>query len=244
MCFSAGASFAAAAFLATIGFLSIRHAPARLQFFAMIPLFFAIQQFSEGFIWLMTTGVPTEIKSPLEIPLIMIFGPLGTIAKKFALPKYYAFIKKLFTFVFLTFAMVVWPTWIPFATAVAEKNHRRKSMIVVLLLLGIFISAILLANLWLQGAQATVCKNKMCYSSPDVFTGVQLDELILYCLAVVGPLFISSLKGAKMLGIGILLAAALTWYAWYASFGSVWCFFAALLSVSVLSIIHRAKAQV
>lgn len=242
MCFSAGASFSAAAFLTTIGFLSMRHAPARLQFFAMIPLFFAMQQFAEGVIWLITTGIPTDAKSPLVIPLIMISGPIGFLMKKFGLPKYYALLQMAATYVFLAFALIVWPTWIPFALGTAEKNNTRKQMITILLILGIIISGILLGKMLLQGVQATICKERMCYSSPSLFKNIQLDALLLYCLAAIGPLFLSSLRGTTMLGLGILCSAGLTWYAWYAAFGSVWCFFAALLSVSVLSIVHRAKA--
>ncbi|MGZ5219533.1 MAG: hypothetical protein ACXWC7_05630, partial [Chitinophagaceae bacterium] len=53
MCFSAGASFGASALLGVIGAVTITKAktiPQRL--FATIPLVFAVQQLSEGMLWL------------------------------------------------------------------------------------------------------------------------------------------------------------------------------------------------
>ncbi len=53
MCFSATASFSAGAFLLGLGTLTLKSArrPRELPF-AAIPLLFAIQQLSEGVIWL------------------------------------------------------------------------------------------------------------------------------------------------------------------------------------------------
>ena len=53
MCFSAGASFGTSVGLAGIGVAAIRKAGDGSQrLFAAIPLIFAIQQLTEGFVWL------------------------------------------------------------------------------------------------------------------------------------------------------------------------------------------------
>ncbi len=53
MCFSAEASFGAATVITTIGVLSFKKAKGTdLRLLAMIPVFFGIQQFSEGILWL------------------------------------------------------------------------------------------------------------------------------------------------------------------------------------------------
>lgn len=53
MCFSAKASFSAAAVLALMSFLMIaRNKKGRFYFLTFVPLFFAIQQFCEGMVWL------------------------------------------------------------------------------------------------------------------------------------------------------------------------------------------------
>jgi hypothetical protein len=53
MCFSASASFGAGAALTVLGVLSLRKSESRSHImFASIPLLFAAQQFTEGFVWL------------------------------------------------------------------------------------------------------------------------------------------------------------------------------------------------
>lgn len=239
MCFSAGASFSAAAFLAVIGFLSFKQAPARMKFFAMIPLFFALQQATEGLIWLLTAGITPETKSPLAIPLIMIFKPITTLVRKIVLHQYYAFLQESATFIYLTFALVFWPTWIPFSLSIAETKKPRRNMLLALLAIGLSISGMLLAKLLIEGVDVQVIKGHLIYTVPEIFHTVQLENLLLYCLVTILPFFITSIKGTKMLGLALAGSATVTWYAWYTSFGSIWCFFAALLSVGILTIVHH-----
>ena len=53
MCFSATASFTAAAVLALTGVISVASAPKkRWLLFALIPFLFSLQQFFEGVIWI------------------------------------------------------------------------------------------------------------------------------------------------------------------------------------------------
>lgn len=53
MCFSASASFGAGVVLSTIGIITFKKTEAKSQLvFASIPFIFAVQQISEGFLWL------------------------------------------------------------------------------------------------------------------------------------------------------------------------------------------------
>ncbi len=74
MCFSAEASFAAALFLAPCGVVTVGRALAydkRLLGFACFPLFFGIQQVTEGIVWL---GVATPSVGPVtSTALIFLF---------------------------------------------------------------------------------------------------------------------------------------------------------------------------
>jgi hypothetical protein len=73
MCFSATASFMASGILATVGVLSIRSVK-RWQWylFASVPLLFAIQQLSEGFVWLYGTSSAGSLAAS-----IFLFFALG-----------------------------------------------------------------------------------------------------------------------------------------------------------------------
>lgn len=99
MCFSATASFGAGVILSVVGVASIEKAKSPSQIiFASIPLIFAVQQFTEGLLWL-------SLSNPA-----------------------YASLQQVTTYNFLFFAQVVWPVWVPFAVLKLEpKNRQRKS---------------------------------------------------------------------------------------------------------------------
>ena len=100
MCFSATASFGASAVLGAIGILAVAKAKSKPQrVFGSIPLVFAVQQLTEGLLWL-------SLKDP------------GL-----------ASCRPFLTYTFLVFAMVVWPFWIPFTIWLLEKDQKRKRLI-------------------------------------------------------------------------------------------------------------------
>jgi len=114
MCFSAGASFGAGVILTTIGVASIKKSESNSQiFFASIPLIFAVQQISEGFLWLALTN------------------------------SNFAFLKWPATYLFLLIAQVIWPFWVPFSLLKLIKNKKRRKVEKILLLIGILVSLFL-----------------------------------------------------------------------------------------------------
>ncbi|MDO9000013.1 MAG: hypothetical protein Q7W45_09630 [Bacteroidota bacterium] len=113
MCFSTTASFVAGSLLTAIGVASIKKAHAPSQYmFACIPLVFAIQQFSEGFVWisLLNSG-------------------------NFQL-------QQASTNFFLIVALLIWPTWIPLSVFLIEEKRKRKLILGVVSLFGIVFSAL------------------------------------------------------------------------------------------------------
>jgi hypothetical protein len=111
MCFSAGASFGAGVVLSVIGVASIKKAQSSSQIiFASIPLIFAIQQITEGFVWL-------SLSNPA-----------------------YASLQQVATYNFLFFAQVVWPVWVPFAILKLEPKERRRKSEMFLVGIGSLVS--------------------------------------------------------------------------------------------------------
>lgn len=111
MCFSASASFSAGIVLSAIGIASLKKVQAPSQIpFASIPLIFAIQQISEGILWLALTD-----------------------------PKY-AQMQQFSTVAFLFFAQVVWPVWVPFSVVLLETNEKRKNVLKLLTVIGGIVS--------------------------------------------------------------------------------------------------------
>lgn len=111
MCFSATASFSAGIALAVIGTASIkkvRHASQTM--FALIPFIFAIQQFSEGFLW-------------LSIPSVQ-----------------WSYLQTGITYFYLIIAQIIWPVWVPVAILLLEKEQTRKQMQRILVAIGMLVS--------------------------------------------------------------------------------------------------------
>lgn len=116
MCFSAEASFTASVFLAAAGSATIRNSHTNAQFFiAVIPILFAIQQFSEGLVWL-------HLSHDIGSQQLFFNAQVS----------------------FLTFAFMVWPIWIPLAMALNETITWRRNCLYVLLLMGFLLSGIFL----------------------------------------------------------------------------------------------------
>lgn len=94
MCFSASASFIASASLGVLGVGALKSVHNRSQYaFAAIPFIFATQQFTEGIIWLSMTH-----------------------------PEY-ARHQEWSTMVYLLFAQVIWPIWLPLAFYFLKKTR-------------------------------------------------------------------------------------------------------------------------
>ena len=111
MCFSAEASFAGGIIISSIGIATVKkvHNPYQLVF-ASIPLFFGIQQFVEGSLWL-------TIPNPEYVNL-----------------------QKFGTYIFLIMADFLWPTMIPLSVLLMEVNPKRKRILRILLLMGLLLS--------------------------------------------------------------------------------------------------------
>lgn len=111
MCFSAGASFGAGVVLSVVGVAAIRKAKAPSQMmFASIPLIFAVQQITEGFLWVSLTN-----------------------------PEY-ASLQQVATYNFLFFAQVVWPVWVPLAIMKLESKDQRRMFGKIIVGIGAMVS--------------------------------------------------------------------------------------------------------
>src|ERR1044071_4197500 len=114
MCFSANASFIAGSVLATTGVLTLRKVKSPKHIlFAAIPLIFSVQQFTEGFVWLSLSDPGGQAWRSIPITI------------------------------FLFFAHVAWPVWVPLSVFTLEKNPQRGKILLGMLLIGIAVSAYL-----------------------------------------------------------------------------------------------------
>lgn len=142
MCFSAPASFAAGAVLATAGIATLRLASRPREIpFAAIPLLFGIQQLIEGLIWLSFREA-----SPLHNP------PL--------------------TFAYSLFSHVLWPIYVPFAVRLLETVSWRRQALVAMQVAGIAVGLYLLYFLVQDPITSRVLGQHIVYESPHFYIGV------------------------------------------------------------------------
>jgi hypothetical protein len=140
MCFSVQASFASALLLSALGYLALRRVHSRRYYpFACIPLFFALQQYAEGILWLHH-----------DYNLM---------------PQWTSFA----TYTFLITAFGIWPLWMPFSLYLVEKDITRRIVLSLLVLWGIAFSAYCLWVLSIYGAHAVIREHHIYYtfSSPQ-----------------------------------------------------------------------------
>lgn len=213
MCFSATASFAAGTFIGAVGVASLKRAETSTQkMFAGIPLLFAIQQFSEGLVWLsLSTAEPPPYKQT-------------SIAA------------------FLLFALVIWPVWVSVSMMVLEKNKTRKLIQVLSLLSGLTFSAF--AGYYMTQYQMTAKISSYHILYELDFPHKENPVVpILYVMATVVPLLISSIRRVSFLG-GLIFISYLVSRVYFMEYViSVWCFFAAVIS-SVIYLMVSDKIKV
>ncbi len=229
MCFSATASFGASAVLGAVGILSVAKAKTNPQrTFATIPLLFAAQQFTEGLLWL---SLKNDNMASWQSSL---------------------------TYIFLIFAMAIWPFWIPFSIWLLEKDAKRKKIIKGFVGMGAIVAIGVLVVLFSYPVEVVT---PFCFNCPSPAGSSVYQHLhyefdipslvkklivafsVLYIAATIITPFLSGIKKMKWLGV-VFLVSYLFAVIFYNGFViSVWCFFAAVLSFVVLWIIIGLRKQ-
>ncbi len=208
MCVSAEVSFSLAGTLAAGGSYCVYKAMRTDRAYvplAMIPIVFGVQQFCEGWVW---TGIER--------------GDPG--------------LTKVAALSFLFFALFFWPVWIPYTMLLVERSRRTRFFLRAMTALGVGIGLALMIPLvtgpgWLA---LEVSRHSIHYNigeSPvfTFFPGVLWQAL--YLIVVSTPLFVSSIHKMVHAGVAVIVSAAATRVFFDYAFASVWCFFAAALSL-------------
>jgi hypothetical protein len=210
MCFSAGASFGASALLIAAGVVATSKAKSTPQkMLAAIPFVFAFQQLLEGLLWL-------SIKN--AFPEVM---------HQFTRDAY------------LVIAMGVWPVWIPLNMRMFEQHKLRRRILDILMVIGMLVSLLTFYILVLYPVQSMPMDYHLHYHF-DIPPGIR-EKIwifsILYCIATILPPFISSNKKMRWLGIVFAVAYSFTLVFYPGAVVSVWCYFAAILSIVIIYIL-------
>ena len=207
MCFSAETSFVASGALGIAGVVALKNVREPAQIMlAGIPLIFSVQQLSEGLVWLSFTH-----------PGFSVWRPL-------------------FTYVFLFFAVVVWPIWIPYATWLPEKEARRKTVIFFLLLCGLVVAGIIAYGLVFYPVLAEIRLHHIHYKL-DFKQVLVVPRGIVYFMPSVFPPLMASNRKVRVFGLSLLGSYVVARFNYPYSVLSVWCYFAAVISLIIIWIV-------
>lgn len=133
------------------------------------------------------------------------------------------------TYAFTLFSHVLWPMFVPFSIGLVEIVAWRKKVISAFQITGIAVGLYLL-YLIVKFPVTSEVNGHMVYVSPH-FNKVPV--MALYLAATCVSCFFSSHKIINIFGILALLLFMVAYWFYTVAFFSVWCFFAAILSVVI-----------
>ncbi len=213
MCFSATASFTLFGALVPTGVYLIEwssRSNSKLLPFAAFPLAFGIQQVFEGFVWLGIQGGNDAMVS---------ISSRG----------------------FFFFSHFFWLVWVPFSVWMIETDLTRKRIVSVLTAIGFVFGLSLFLPSFLIGDGLSVesVNQSLNYKITLIYDSF-INRTVLrffYAAIVFSALFLSTDRRIQVFGALVLVSLVVT-YAFFAyALISVWCYFAAILSVYIAAII-------
>jgi hypothetical protein len=144
------------------------------------------------------------------------------------------------TYFFLVFAQIVWPAWVPFAFWFMEKNENRKKILKAIMILGFLVSAYLSYCIILFPIDSVISGHHIRYDLDYQHDAIRYSG-IFYFIPTVIPALISTRKNAFLFGIIILTSFLLSKIYFEEYVVSVWCYFAAVLSILIFFLIRGFK---
>jgi len=217
MCFSATASFTAATILIPAGIYAAKKS-SRLNkpywAIALLPLIFGIQQIFEGLVWL-------EIE------------PGGGGSTRMA------------SLGFMFYSHLFWLAWIPFACFVIEHKPLKRKLFFVLILIGSIHGLLMYLPLWfnLDWLLVELVGRSIDYKATLLYDDYlpRIVVRILYALIVLIPLLLCSDRYIKFFGFMVAASVAIATIFFGYAFISIWCYFAAILSLYIIFMLSRIK---
>ena len=188
--------------MGAIGVDVVRHVDRRRDHLALaaLPLLFAAHQLDEALVW---------------------WGLQGHIGSG---------VGRLATWVYLLFALVVLPVYVPMAVRALEPPGRRRSVIAPFIGLGVVVSVVLFQAMVRGPVTARLAHDHLSYGTGPGSGGVIVAA---YVVATCGSLIFSGYRDVVIFGAVNLVAVAVLARLEIDGFASLWCGWAAISSGAV-----------
>lgn len=220
MCFSATVSYSAAAVLVGSGIYAVRQArslalPNRLL--ALTPILFGIQQGFEGLVW----------------------QAIDAGRERDAVP---------FALGFHFFSHFLWLWWFPLCAYLPEPGRIRGKVFLGLGIFGalaggfVFFTMLFHPDLMTVGVR----QHSIIYHMSSPYRGpisIPIPASALYALIVLVPLLFSSDRYLRIFGVLVVVSIVLASVFYGYAFVSVWCFFAAMLALYLVYMVHKVNQR-
>lgn len=219
MCFSPEASFGVGAALLPVGAYCLRSSWRKnraLLPLAVVPLLLGVQQVSEGFVWLALQADDLDRARAASL-------------------------------VFLFFALALWPFWLPVCAAVGETRPARKRWLTAFAALTagwfwvLYYPLLADPGRLVPGVMHHSIRYEFVLPTDAIVPRTVLRVLYLLSIVVpclVGPRLVGPLPGILLGGAAVVAAVAFEH-----AFASVWCFFAAALSLALCHLFARLPGR-
>ena len=157
MCFSPEVDFLASGIIGLVGAATLAHVKhPRTVLFAATPIFFALHQFTEGFVWL---GLRGEIRQEAQGHLV---------------------------FLYMLYAQGILPLLMPLAVLLMEPPGWRRRLIGALTLIGAGLAAFVFRGLVIYPSTACIEQHSIHYDNPGTaLSGVAAIYVLATCGALV-----------------------------------------------------------
>jgi hypothetical protein len=139
-------------------------------------------------------------------------------------------LKDTMTYLYSGFSHVLWPMYVPFAIGVLEAVRWRKRAIFAFEVAGVVVGLYLLYFMVALPMVAEVIGKHIVYVSPHFYL---IPVMVLYLAATCVSCFFSSHGFVKLFGVLALLSFIASYFVYVMALVSIWCFFAAILSLLV-----------
>lgn len=204
MCFSAEASFIAAAVLVPTGMLTmVRAYNTDRRYFplAALPFLFGLQQAMEGMVWL-ANGNSAEVER--------------------------------YSLAYMFFSWMAWPTWVPFSAYFIETQRRKPLYLVLAIIGGMLGAMQYLPYFAHDGWLTTqILPHVIVYEGKELFDYIIGRDMTysIYVAVVVGSLLLSSDVNVRIFGVLVATVMVVTYLFFSYAYISVFCFGGAVMSL-------------
>jgi len=213
MCFSADASLVSSAILVPAGLYCLYKSLQTNKtnwVFALLPLVFGIQQAIEGGVWWSLETDNTEYL-------------------------------RFFALSFLFFSHFFWLVWVPYSCYSTESQHARKKLFLFITGVGAIFGASMFPQFLLhpEWLDVSIINHSIVYKTTLIYDRYLPRDFIagVYMLIIMAPLALSSDHYHRRLGALVLFSVMITIAFFDYAFISVWCYFAAVISLYIYYII-------